>query len=156
MAGERAHAQRSGYAARAGGSFTFGAVGDQAAGEDELVTEVTIPRVAEQRTRYTRFTPGSEDDYPTVGVAVALSLGADGEIAEARIALGGVDGTAVLANDAAAMLIGNRPSDELFAAVGERAATGTNPSDDQRGSEAYKRAMVDVWTRRTLKACIEL
>lgn len=128
---------------------------ESAAGEDELVTEVTVPKVANQRAFYSRFTPGSDDDYPTVGVAVALQTAADGTIESARIALGGVDGTAKLATDAATLLIGHRPTDELFAAAAESAAMASNPSDDQRGSESYKRAMVDVWTRRTLKACFE-
>lgn len=127
---------------------------ESAAGEDELVTEVTIPRVEGQRTRYTRFTPGSEDDYPTVGVAIAMILADDGSVKDARIALGGVDSTAFLATDAAGLLIGNRPTDELIAAAGQSAASSANPSDDQRGSESYKRAMVDVWTRRTITACL--
>lgn len=126
---------------------------ESAATEDELVTEVSIP-IASNRTHYTRFTPGSEDDYPTVGIAVAITLGQDGTIERARIALGGVDSTAFLAAEAASMLIGNAPSEELFAAAGESAARKANPSDDQRGSEAYKRAMVDVWTRRTLARCL--
>ncbi len=127
---------------------------ESAAGEDELVTEVTVPRVAGQRTHYTRFTPGSEDDYPTVGVAIAMTLDSEGTVRDARIALGGVDSTAILATEAAALLVGHRPSDELIAAAGQSAAEGANPSDDQRGSESYKRAMVDVWTRRTISACL--
>lgn len=127
---------------------------ESAAGEDELVTEVTVPRAEGQRTHYTRFTPGSDDDYPTVGVAIAMTLDGDGSVKDARIALGGVDSTAFLATDAAALLIGSRPTDEVIVAVGQRAAEAANPSDDQRGSESYKRAMVDVWTRRTISACL--
>jgi carbon-monoxide dehydrogenase medium subunit len=127
---------------------------ESAAEEDELVTELTIPRVVGQRSQYTRFTPGSDDDYPTVGVAVTLVVGPDATVTEARIALGGVDGTAILATEAASLLVGSRPTDDLIAAVAEKAAQASNPSDDQRGSESYKRAMVEVWTRRTLKACL--
>lgn len=127
---------------------------ESAAGEDELVTEVTIPTVAGQRARYTRFTPGSEDDYPTVGVAIALSLDGDGSIANARIALGGVGGTAFLASKAAGLLAGRKPDAELIAAVAEQAAAESEPSDDQRGSADYKRAMVNVWTQRTLNDCL--
>ena len=127
---------------------------ESAAGEEELVTEITVPKVVGQRTHYTRFTPGSEDDYPTVGVAIAMTLDDDGSVKEAKIALGGVDSTALLATEAAALLIGNRPSDELTAAAGKSAAASASPSDDQRGSESYKRAMVDVWTRRTIASCL--
>lgn len=127
---------------------------ESAASEDELVTEVTIPRTQGQRTRYTRFTPGSDDDYPTVGVAIALTLGDGGTVSAARIALGGVDGTAILVDAAAELLVGARPDADLVSAVAARAAELANPSDDQRGSEAYKRAMVEVWTRRTLASCL--
>ena len=125
---------------------------ESAAEEDELVTEVTVPKIAGQVARYTRFTPGSEDDYPTVGVAFAATRDADGTVTTARIGLGGVAGTAILADDAASMLVGSRPTPELIAGVAKAAAASSSPSDDQRGSEAYKRAMIEVWTRRTVSA----
>jgi carbon-monoxide dehydrogenase medium subunit len=128
---------------------------ESAVEEDELVTEISIPRVIGQRSRYTRFTPGSDDDYPTVGVAATLLMADDGTVAAARIGLGGVDNTAVLATDATELLIGKAPTAELIDAVAKSAAAGSNPSDDQRGSERYKRAMVEVWTRRTLLACLD-
>jgi carbon-monoxide dehydrogenase medium subunit len=133
--------------------FFFGFM-ETATGEDELVTEVTVPVEDGARSRYTRFTPGSEDDYPTVGVAVSIVVSAGGIVELARIALGGVDGMAILATDATDLLIGARPDADLIAAVAAAAASAANPSDDQRGSESYKRAMVEVWTRRTLNACL--
>ncbi len=129
---------------------------ESAAEEDELVTQVTVPLRTGQRATYTRFTPGSEDDYPTVGVAVAGNLDNEGVITGAKIALGGVDATAILAHEAAEMLVGQRPSEGLFAEAAAVAAAAANPSDDQRGSEEYKRAMVAVWTRRSLARCLAL
>lgn len=125
-----------------------------AAGDDELVTEVVVPHDPARRALYSRFTPGSEDDYPTVGVAVALSLADDGRVTNARIALGGVDAKTILAEEAAGLLEGQRPDADLIAAVAAAAAGESDPSDDQRGSTDYKRAMVEVWTRRTVAACL--
>ena len=133
--------------------FFFGFM-ETAASEDELVTEVTVPFDPTARSRYARFTPGSEDDYPTVGVAVSLAVSDDGEVTGARIALGGVDGMAILASEAATLLVGSRPDSERIAAAAAAAAAACSPSDDQRGSESYKRAMVEVWTRRTVSACL--
>lgn len=122
--------------------------------EDELVMDVVVPTEATRRAVYCRFTPGSEDDYPTVGIAAALSLGTGGTVARARIGLGGVAPTAILAEDAASMLEGRTPDAALIRRAAAAAAAGSNPSDDQRGSASYKRAMVEVWTRRALERCL--
>lgn len=127
---------------------------ESAAGEDELVTEVVVPKVPGQVARYSRFTPGSEDDYPTVGVAFAATVAPDGTVNGARLGLGGVGGTAILAEQAASLLVGKRPTADLIAAVADAAVALASPTDDNRGSESYKRAMVGVWTRRTIAACL--
>lgn len=123
---------------------------DTALADDELVTEVVLPRTTGVRTAYLRFNPGSADDYPTVGVAVALGLAPDGTVASARIALGGVASTALLAEAAAAGLVGSLPEAAAFAEAAAAVAEATSPTDDQRGSAAYKRAMSAVWTERAL------
>lgn len=123
-----------------------------AAGDDELVTDVLVPVDPALRTVYLRFAPGSRSDYPTVSVAVALGTGADGALTRARIALGSVGGTALLADRAAALLEHQVLDDDLVAAAAASAAAAAGPQADQRGSADYKRAMVEVWTRRALLA----
>ncbi len=104
----------------------------------EVVRAIRLPPARpDQRALYTRFTPGSEDDYPTVGVAAAI---ADGQL---RIGLGGVAPTAVLVR----LPGGIEPE-----AAAEAAAAAADPAGDQRGSAGYKRAMTRLWTRRTLAA----
>lgn len=125
---------------------------ETAVGEEEILTELRVSRVPGRRGVYSRFTPGSEDDYPTVAVAAVAEMSADADITSVRIALGGVAETAILAEEAASILVGRRPSPELIAAAGEAATAAARPTDDRRGSAAYKRAMVDVWTRRTLES----
>ncbi len=122
--------------------------------EDELVVEILVPTDPNRRAVYHRFTPGSDDDYPTVGVATALTLTADGSVARARIALGGVGSTAVLAEESAQLLDGQVPDAGLIAEAAAAAAAASSPTDDQRGSAGYKRAMVELWTRRALVSCL--
>jgi len=122
--------------------------------EDEIVTKVTIPARVGWRDAYHRFTPGSEDDYPTVAVAVSLLVDDQGQVSDAEIALGGVDGSAIRAPEAAAALIGSDGGEAAAAEAARLAVTACNPSDDQRGSAAYKKDMVEVWTRRTVAACL--
>lgn len=122
--------------------------------EDEILTKVTVPSRVGWSDAYSPFTPGSEDDYPTVGVAASVKRGADGRIEDAEIALGGVDASAILVSGAAAVLRGTNGSGSDLSAAAAIAADACNPGDDQRGSATYKRAMVGVWTRRTLATCL--
>lgn len=122
-------------------------------GEDELIIDVVAPHDPARTTVYSRFAPGSEDDFPTVGVAASVSL-QDGIIRNARIALGGVSSFAYLAKDAMALVEGKRPGDVDVDAAAAVAAESTDPSADPRGSAEYKRAMSEVWVRRALERCL--
>lgn len=125
-----------------------------ALGENEVVTHVVVPARGGWRDRYSRFTPGSEDDYPTVGVAVSLRVDDGGLIDDAEIALGGVDSRPILATEAARSLIGTTGAGAVLEEAGRKAAAHCEPTDDARGSADYKRKMVDVWVRRTVTACL--
>jgi carbon-monoxide dehydrogenase medium subunit len=57
--------------------------------------------------------------------------------------------------DAEASLAGGEPTDEAFAEAGRLAAQAANPVSDVRGSEEYKRHMVDVYVRRGLARALE-
>jgi carbon-monoxide dehydrogenase medium subunit len=122
--------------------------------EGELVTHVLVPARDGWRDRYARFTPGSEDDYPTVGVAVSLRLGDGDLIEDAEIALGGVASRPILAPEAARSLIGTGGGAAALGEAARIAAANCEPSDDARGSADYKRKMVGVWVRRTVQACL--
>jgi len=52
-------------------------------------------------------------------------------------------------------LVGNEPSDELFAEAGELAAAAAEPHDDVRGTAAWKRQVVRTFTRRALASAAE-
>jgi len=121
--------------------------------ENEVITSVTVGTRAGWRDAYLRYTPGSDDDYPTVGVAVSLQV-VDGAIVDAEIGLGGVDGCAIRAAEAAASLVGTNGSEDDCRRAAQLAASACSPTDDQRGSASYKRAMVEVWTRRTVLSLV--
>jgi carbon-monoxide dehydrogenase medium subunit len=67
--------------------FFFGLM-ETALEPGELITEVRLPPGRGRRLAYARYAPGSEDDYPTVGVAAALTMG-DEVVQRAAVALGG-------------------------------------------------------------------
>lgn len=87
-----------------------------------------------------------------VNVAAFVELERDGStIARARVALGAVAPTPILAPRAAKALIGRKAGEKAFAAAGEAAAKDARPITDHRGSAAYRRDMVRVLTRRALR-----
>ena len=123
--------------------------------EDEMVTEVRIPvpsgRVGGSYQKLER----KIGDYATVAVAAHVELAGDGTIAKAGVALTAVVPVNTKAGAAEAILVGQSPSDELFAEAGELAAQASDPRSDVRGSAEWKRNVVRVFTRRALAAASE-
>ena len=116
---------------------------------DELLAAVTLtPRTA---AAYVKF---GIHERPTLGIAVALLLGAGTEVADARIAIGCVNPRPARAHDAEARLRGVDVAslDDVLDDVAARAAAAADPADDLHGSADCKREMVAVFTRRALRA----
>jgi aerobic carbon-monoxide dehydrogenase medium subunit len=127
---------------------------ESAVDDDEIITEVVIPPGRDRRGSYLRYTPNSEDDYPTVGVAVCIQLSSNDVVVDAVVALGGVASRAITVPGITDLLVGSQLGDRAIELAAQMAGEATNPSDDQRGSVAYKRSMTEVWTRRALSACV--
>jgi aerobic carbon-monoxide dehydrogenase medium subunit len=121
----------------------------------EILTGVRVPPLAAgTRATYVKYLPRTEDDYATVSVGAVVRV-ADGKIADARIALGGVASTAIRARKAEEALRGLGAGDATKLA--QAAATvrdEIDPIDDIRGSAAYKREMARVWTERAVRSLL--
>lgn len=124
--------------------------------EDEILTDILVPLSPGRRSTYARFTPNSDDDYPTVGVAATLTLDGDGTVTAASLALGGVGPTALPVVGTDDLLVGRPAAGVDLQPLAELAMETASPVDDQRGSESYKRAMVGVWTVRAMTRAIAL
>jgi carbon-monoxide dehydrogenase medium subunit len=120
---------------------------------DELIVEILVPP-ATKRAAYMKCTTRAADDWPALGVAVALD-GASA-IAQARIVLGAAVETPLRLTAAEAVLRGRSPSAALFAEAGEAAAEEANPVADARGSVGYKKQLVKVFVTRALGAAAAL
>jgi aerobic carbon-monoxide dehydrogenase medium subunit len=123
---------------------------------NEMVTEV---RVATHTTsgggNYQKL-ERKVGDYATVGVATSLELDDNGDIAAAGIALTSVYAHNLKVIEAEQSLVGQTPSNELFAEAGRIASQACNPASDSRGSATYKRHIVHVFTRRGLAKSLEI
>jgi len=122
---------------------------------DEVLTEIRLPRFG-PRTQgaYMKF---GVHERPTLGVAVVLTLSADGAVvADARVAVGCVNPRPTRLREAEDAARGRSVADLLrtvdeVAAASELALT---PVSDVHGSAEYKTAMTKVFVRRALRtAC---
>lgn len=116
--------------------------------EDEIITRVVLPPLpAGSGIDYIRFSSSSVVDKPCAGVAVRFTL--DKELVQtARVVLGCVGPTPVRARQAETTLMGKEISLELAAAAGKIASQECSPTDDLRGSEHYKRAIIGTLVKR--------
>ena len=125
-------------------------------GPGELLVSLELPPPAPGfGAAYLRFTPRNEMDIAVVGVGAAVQLDRTGQrVEDARIALGAVGPTPLVAAAAAATLVGQAPNEAAIAAAARIAQTEARPISDLRGSAAYRRHLVGVLTRRALTQAI--
>jgi carbon-monoxide dehydrogenase medium subunit len=120
---------------------------------DELVAAVRVPLApAARQGTYLKYVTRSAEDRPCVGVTALVARDGDERLNEVRVAVGAVAGRPLRLPAAEAMARGERPADDLFAAIGEAYAAAVEPVADARGSSAYRRKMVAVFVRRALRA----
>jgi carbon-monoxide dehydrogenase medium subunit len=95
-------------------------------------------------------------DIAVVGVASFLTFSKQKNLCqEARIALGAVAPTPIRVPQAEAILTGRALSEEAIEKAAEKAAEAARPISDLRGSAEYRKEIVKVLTRRTLKKALE-
>ena len=123
----------------------------------EFVVALKFPAPGKHAgSHYRRFIPRNEMDIAVVGVGSWLRLNAAGDkIESARIALGAVAPTPLLAQAASDSLTGKAPTAENFAAAGDVARQIAKPISDMRGPAEYRVHLVGVLVERTLAAAYE-
>lgn len=120
-----------------------------AMGEVLVAVEVD-PTPAGSLITYLKWTPRAREDKPLVGLAVMLVM-EDGMCTQARLAVGGVADRPLLLREASSLLVGRDLSDGAIAEAAEAAAEEVEPIEDVQASGEYRRDMLRLWTRRTLK-----
>jgi aerobic carbon-monoxide dehydrogenase medium subunit len=94
-------------------------------------------------------------DFATASAGVRITLGSDGKITVAGVAIGAVGPKALRVNEAEKLLVGQTPSKDLIAAAAREAEKLADPSADNRGSVQYKKAMAGVLVGRALTTALE-
>ena len=118
---------------------------------DEIITAIRFSptRTASYAKLYQRASR-----FAIVGVAAALDV-ADGVVRSARVGLTGAGSHAVRLTAVEEALVGRAATPEAVAETAEGAGAGLEDvNDDIHASEAYRRAMIPVFTKRALVGAV--
>lgn len=112
---------------------------------EEILLSVIVPRQQGWRTDSYKVSKRREMDISIVSAAFAVRLDAEGKVADARLAYGGVAATPARAEKAEQALLGNRLDCDK---VRDILATEFQPISDVRGSASYRQALiVGLWDK---------
>ena len=121
---------------------------ETAIGEDEILTEIRVPKQTGWGAHYEKFVRVAHQ-WPIV--AVAATVKADGgTISEARVGLTNMGSTPLRASATEAALAGAAATEDGVRAAADQAADGTNPPSDLNGDSRLPQAPGDVLTRRAV------
>jgi CO/xanthine dehydrogenase FAD-binding subunit len=135
----------------------FLGVGKTVINDDEILSAIILNNLPSYSgSAYIKLGTRKALEISLVNVAAVITLEKpDGPIADARIVMGAVGPVPLRARTAEKILIGEKPTPELFAKAAEAAAyKDSSPIDDFRGSAEYRRDMVKVLTERALNKAL--
>ena len=121
----------------------------------DILTEIQIPKAKKGSGGAYHKVERKVGDYATAGVAVHVELDDDGVCQEIGIGLTNVSAVPMRLERGEAVLRGQKVTDELIEQVGQIASEDCEPESDLRGSEAYKRSIVNTITKRMLNKALE-
>ena len=133
----------------------FQGIFSTALAEDEMLEAVSFAtQEARTGSAFTEVArrPG---DFAMVSAACVLSLGSDGRIGAARIALGGVGSQPIRIMEAEALLTGQRPQADLWRAAADEASRRIVPGSDIHATAAYRKKVAGVLVGRVLASAAE-
>ena len=121
-----------------------------AVGEDELLTQIRVPKHTGWGAHYEKFVRVSHQ-WSIVGVAATVRS-EGGRIAEARVGLTNMGSTPLRARAVEEALVGKEATDDAVRAAVAAVAEGTNPPSDLNGNSDYRKHLATVLTRRAVLA----
>lgn len=123
--------------------------------EDEVLYAIRIPLPPLRSGGAYRKLERKVGDFATAAAAAQVTLGEDGAVTAAGLALTNAGPTPTRATEAEASLVGRTPDGEAIAGAARLAADAAQPSADWRGDVGYKREMARVMMTRALQTAVE-
>jgi aerobic carbon-monoxide dehydrogenase medium subunit len=121
--------------------------------KNELIAALRIPAQGKTRAAYMKVTTGSAEDWPALGIAVALDM-AGVTVKSARVVVSAATEKATRLKSAEQVLTGASADDKTLARAGDAAAAEAECVTDVRGSAAYKRELVRVYVGRAVRQAL--
>ena len=126
-----------------------------AVGDGEMAIEVRFPTPPDKTAGSYVKIERKVGDFATACAGARVTMGADGTIAAAGVAIGAVGPKALRVAQAEKLLLGAKPSKDLIRAAADAAQKLADPVADNRGSAQYKKAMAGVLVARALASTFE-
>jgi 4-hydroxybenzoyl-CoA reductase subunit beta len=117
---------------------------------DELLTEIYLPPMRNQRAVYKKLRRRGSFDFPVLGVAATVNLAKDGTIENAKIVLGGVAPAPVAVKEAEAALVGKPFTQESIEAAAEACYLKARPLDNTDFVMGWRKQMARPFAMRAL------
>jgi carbon-monoxide dehydrogenase medium subunit len=122
---------------------------------NELIAQVAVPPLGGQRAAYVKVTTRSADDWPALGVAVALD--AQGRnVRSADVFVSAATEKPIRLKAAEAVLRGAEANETNLKRAGEAAAGEVETMADARGSASYKKELLRVFVARAVRKALGL
>ena len=121
----------------------------------DVLVEIQVPKTKKGNGGAYHKVERKVGDYATAGVAVHVEIDDDGVCQEIGIGLTNVSAVPMRLERGEALLKGKKITEDLIAQVGIFASEDCEPTSDLRGSEAYKRSIVNTITKRMIRLAIE-
>jgi aerobic carbon-monoxide dehydrogenase medium subunit len=121
-----------------------------AIGEDEILTEVRVPKLTGWGAQYEKFSRVAQQ-WSIVAVAATLRV-EGGVIAQARVALTNMGSVPIRATATEQALVGLAVDASAIAAAVADIAEGTRPPSDLNGDGDYRRHLAPILARRAVLA----
>ena len=132
------------------------APGKTVLGPGEMLVTLQIPTPPERSAgAYERFIPRNEMDIAVVGVGSWVTLDeSKTRVTAARIGLAAVAPTPLLVTEAGGALIDGEITDALIDKAAGLAQAAAKPISDMRGEADYRKHLVGILTKRTIREAI--
>jgi carbon-monoxide dehydrogenase medium subunit len=119
---------------------------------NELIAEVIVPRQA-RRAAYLKYTTRTVDDWPALGIAVALEI--EGQlIRDANLVISAATEKVTRLVQTEKVLAGAAIEDAVLKRAGEAAVGETTLISDSRGSAVYKQELLRVCVGRAVRMAL--
>jgi carbon-monoxide dehydrogenase medium subunit len=121
--------------------------------KNELITSVTVPALNGRKAAYMKVTSRTADDWPALGVAVSFAF-KDNTISNPIVVVSAATEKVTRMATAEEVLRGASPDDAVLNRAGDAAAAEASILADSHGSAAYKRELLRVYLRRTVRQAL--